>query len=418
MFGVKVAPNLWQKFMDRTLQGINGVKCFFDDILVQGSDEFQLLYRLQKVLARLKENNLKVNKDKCNFFQKCINYLGHTIDKEGLHKNKEKVEAILKTERPKDVNELRFFLGLAHYYNKFISNLATITYPLNELLKKHKRFIWSDKCERSFKKIKQEITSNTTLVHFDPAKPITLATDASPFGLGAVLSHKFPDGSERPIAFASRTLTYSEKNYSQIDKEATAIYWALKKFYHYCYGRKFTLITDHKPLTSIFHPHKTLPAMSTMRLFHYAHFLSGFDYEIDYRRSSNHSNADFLSRFPVEKSPDNPKDQHSIFQIEHMNQLIINPEAIEKETLNDDELKKLLDALHTGKSVEPLGYRNNELTLQGNCILKGMRVMIPYSLQQSVLKELHTGHLGILKMKLLANSFVYWKNIDRDIETW
>lgn len=416
MFGVKVAPSLWQKFMDNLLVGLEGVKCFFDDIIIQGSSERELMIRLQKVLHKLKDSNLRVNKEKCHFFKRSIDYLGHTIDKDGLHKNIEKIKSISNAERPKNVNELRTFLGMANYYNKFIPNLASITNPLNELLKKNMNFNWTSTCETAFNKIKEEIISERVLIHFDPLKPLILATDASPTGLGAVLSHKLPDGSERPIAFASRCLTTSEKKYSQIDKEATAIYWGLKKFFHYCYGRKFTLITDHKPLTSIFHPHQTLPALSTMRLFHYAHFLSGFDYDIEYRTSSKNSNADYLSRFPVDKINENTIDQHCSFQIQHIHRLDISPEIIAKETELDPELKMLIEALKTGRTVQQYGYKDNELTLQDNCILKGTRVMIPHNLRPKVLNELHVGHIGILKMKLLARSFVYWKNIDKDIE--
>jgi hypothetical protein len=131
MFGVKIAPNLWQKFMDRILQDLKGVKCFFDDIIIQGSTENELLERLREVLKKLKDNNLKLNKDKCIFFKKSINYLGHTIDADSLHKNSDKIKAIVNTERPKNINELRTFLGMANYYNKFTSNLAAISSPLN-----------------------------------------------------------------------------------------------------------------------------------------------------------------------------------------------------------------------------------------------------------------------------------------------
>ncbi|KAL0879388.1 hypothetical protein ABMA27_003149 [Loxostege sticticalis] len=401
MFGVKVTPNLWQKFMDRTLQGIDGVKCFFDDIIIQGSCEKELLQRLKEVLDRLKENSLRVNKDKCHFFQKSIKYLGHTIDKHGLHKCQEKVNAIANTERPTNVNELRTFLGMANFYNKFIPNLASITSPMNELLKSGVNFNWTMKCEKSFQKIK---------------KPLVIATDASPTGLGAVLSHRLQDGSERPIAFASRTLSKSEKNYSQIDKEATAIYWGLKKFFHYCYGRKFILVTDHKTLTAIFHPHKTLPTMSTMRLFHYAHFLSGFDYTIEYRSSENNSNADYLSRFPVEKTRENKIDRNTIFQTHLINTLNIRPELIRQETQKDTELQSLLQSLQSGRSLREFGYKDNEFTIQDDCLFRASRIVIPKSLQSTALEELHLAHIGIVKMKLLARSFIYWKNIDRDIE--
>ncbi|XP_045537307.1 uncharacterized protein K02A2.6-like [Papilio machaon] len=416
MFGVKVAPSLWQGFMDRLLQGLEGVKCFFDDIIIQGDSKEKLLQRLKLVLDKLKESNLRVNKDKCQFFKTSINYLGHTIDKDGLHKNKDKINAIIKTERPVNTAGLRTFLGMANFYNKFIPNLASITNPLNNLLKKESSFQWTSQCEEAFIKIKKEILSERVLTHFDPTKPLVLATDASPLGLGAVLSHRLTDGSERPVAFASRTLSDSEKRYSQIDKEATAIHWGLKKFFYYIYGRKFTLITDHKPLTSIFHPNKTLPAMSTMRLFHYAHFLSGFDYNIEYRTSANNSNADYLSRFPIESTRINKIDQNYNFQLEQINTIDINPNTIATETKNDSEHRPLLQALNSGISLRTLGFKDNEFTLHDGCILRGARVLIPRTLQERVLNELHLGHPGIVKMKLLARSFVYWKGIDNDIE--
>lgn len=231
-----------------------------------------------------------------------------------------------------------------------------------------------------------------------------------------MLSHRLPDGTDRPIAFASRSLSTSERRYSQIDKEATAIYWGVKKFFHYCYGRKFTLITDHKPLTTIFHPQKTLPAMSTMRLFHYAHFLSGFDYNIEYKNSASNSNADFLSRFPVEKVSEKKIDQHSLFQQYQINTLMINRERIAKETANDPEYLRIIQTNQKGQSLKTFGYNGNEITIEDNCLIKGTRVMIPQSLRHNILEDLHLGHLGILKMKLLARSYVYWKNIDKHIE--
>ncbi|XP_054276592.1 uncharacterized protein K02A2.6-like [Macrosteles quadrilineatus] len=199
MFGVKVAPSLWQRFMDSTLQGLDGVQCFFDDILVQGSTFDETLQRLKQVLNVLRSKNLRLNREKCKFFQKSIKYLGHVIDNNGLHKSTEKVEAITNAKRPSNINELRSFLGLVTYYSKFISCFSDIVYPLNNLLKKNKPFKWTSPCEQSFKKVKEEIANERTLAHFDPSLPLVLATDASPVGLGAVLSHRMKDGSERPI---------------------------------------------------------------------------------------------------------------------------------------------------------------------------------------------------------------------------
>jgi hypothetical protein len=188
-----------------------------------------------------------------------IEFCGHVIDAEGLHKTSKKVEAVLNAPEPKNVSELRAFLGLVNYYGRFMENLATHSAPLYNLLKDNSKFIWNEKCRDAFQKIKELVTSDQVLVHYDPQKPVTLATDASPYGLGAVLSHTMPDGSEKPIAFASRTLIQAETKYAQIDKEALRLVWGVKKFHTYLYGKKFTLVTDHQPLVSIFHAEKGCP---------------------------------------------------------------------------------------------------------------------------------------------------------------
>ena len=138
------------------------------------------------------------------------------------------------------------------------------------------KFVWNEKCSRAFQKIKELVTSDQVLVHYDPQKPVTLATDASPYGVGAVLSHSMPDGSEKPIAFASRTLSQAEKKYAQIDKEALGLVWGVKKFHTYLYGKKFTLVTDLQPLVSTFHPEKGCPVTTAARLQRYELYLSRY----------------------------------------------------------------------------------------------------------------------------------------------
>ena len=126
------------------------------------------------------------------------------------------------------------------------------------------------------------LTSEQALTHYDPALPVKLACDASPTSIGMVFSHVMPDGSERSVAFVSRSLTKTERRYAPIDKEELSTVWGMKWFHVYLYGRGFTLITDHKPLTAVFHPEKGVPAMSAPRHQRYALFLAGFDYKIEY----------------------------------------------------------------------------------------------------------------------------------------
>ena len=183
------------------------------------------------MFSRLLAARFKLERKKCVFFTEELEYLSYKISNKGLEKCKKTVDAIANAPAPSNVNEVRSFCGLANYYGKFVHNMASILSPLYKLLKKYVTFHWSKDCNESFLQIKKEITSNKILCHFDPCKPIILTCDASNNGIGAILSHKFPNGETRPIAFASRTLNKAEFNYSIIHKEALAIVYGTKKFF-------------------------------------------------------------------------------------------------------------------------------------------------------------------------------------------
>ena len=230
--------------------------CYVDDILVSGKTEEEHMTNLRRVLERLQEHGVRVKKSKCSFLQSSVQYLGHRIDAEGIHATESKIQAIVKAPAPKNVTELRSFLGLLNYYGRFIPNLASLIHPLSKLLCQGTEWQWTKECRKAFCAAKQKIVSPNVLVHYDPSLPISLAADASAYGLGAVISHTMRDGTERPIAFASRTLLPSEKNYSQVEKEALSLIFGVSNFHTYLYGRHFTLVTDHKPLTTILGPKK------------------------------------------------------------------------------------------------------------------------------------------------------------------
>lgn len=332
-----------------------------------------------------------------------------------LRKNK-KIEAIRKMPRPTNIIELRAFIGLINYYGRFIKNLSNLLRPFNNLLKKNVAFKWSKKCEASFIKAKIEFESSKILVPFNSKLPLILATDASPYGVSAVLSHIYPDGTERIIQCASNSLTDTQKKYAQINKEAYAIIFGVKKFHQFLYGNHFTLITDHKPLAQIFNPQKELPAYSAMRMQHYAVFLQAFNFKIKYRKSKDHGNADGFSRLPVTKKRFGGYDPIDIFQIKNVETLPVTAKEIRTETKRDKTLLKLLEALEKGKSLVPLGYQDNELALQSGIILRKERVVIPELFRNRILKELHAGHFGCVKMKNLSRNFCWWPGIDKDIE--
>ena len=271
-------PAMFQRAMDMILQGIDGVICYIDDILMTGSTDEEHLERLEEVLKRLKEYGLRVKKSKCDFCQRLVEYLGHQVDADGLHTLPSKV-----VPEPENEQQLRSFLGLLNYYSKFIPNLATILHPLNQLLRKDVHWEWTQECANAFQQAKDSLVSSQVLAHYDPKLLIRLAADASAYGIGAIISHVYPDGSERPVAFVSRTLTSTERNYAQLEKEALALIYGVKHFHQYLYGRMFTLVTDHKPLTTILNPRKGIPSLAAARLQRWAIILSVYMYEIEFK---------------------------------------------------------------------------------------------------------------------------------------
>ena len=198
------------------------------------------------------------------------------------------------------------------------------------------------------------ITSEQVLAHYDPALPVRLGCDASSTGIGAVLSHVMPDGSERPVAFASRSLTNQRRVQVHTDnKEALSIVWGVKQFHVYLYGRRLTLVTDYKPLTAIFHPKKGVPATTASRLQHYALFLAGFDYDIEYKSTTKHCNCDRLSRLPLQQR-DREEAEIDLSGVFHSNQfelLPITSEAVARETRQDPILARVYKSIVKGWSV-------------------------------------------------------------------
>ena len=243
-FGVSAAPSIFQRTMETLLHGLPGVCLFLDDILVSGRNDQEHLTNLSAVLQKLASAGMKLKPDKCFFMLQEVEYLSHKISAKGLEPIPEKVRAIVEAPAPRNVSELKSFLGMLNYYGKFLPNLSTCLAPWYSLLQKKHHWSWGEKQRKVFEKAKALLTSSSVLTHYDPSKPLILACDASPYGIGAVLSHQVGDG-ELPVAFASRSLVPAEKNYAQIGKEALAIVFGVRHFHQYLFGRHFTIKSDH-----------------------------------------------------------------------------------------------------------------------------------------------------------------------------
>lgn len=294
-FGLKTAPATFQRTMDNVLRGLQGIHClvYLDDIIIYSSSLQEHIEKLRKVFDRLRTTNLKVTLDKCEFFRKEVLYLGHMITKDGLKPNNDKIRAVLDFPIPKTATEIKSFLGLVGYYRKFIKDFAKITRPLTSCLKKRKKIEFTDEYVAAFEMCKELLVNAPILQFPDFEKPFLLTTDASDFAIGAVLSQG-PTGNDKPIAYASRTLNDAETRYSTVEKELLAIVWAVKHFRPYLYGRRFKILTDHRPLAWLNSMKEPNSKLTRWKLR-----LSEFDYDIEYKNGKQNVVADALSRIKV-----------------------------------------------------------------------------------------------------------------------
>lgn len=291
-FGLKNAPSTFQRVMDNVLREHIGKLCFvyMDDIIVYSTSLEEHICSLKKIFETLDKYNLKLQLDKCEFLSKEVAYLGHIVTPEGIKPNPDKIKAIIDWPLPRNDKELRGFLGTLSYYRRFIKDLARIIKPLTSPLCKGQKLEHTPEFIETFAKCKALLTSSHVLQYPDFSQPFILTTDASNSAIGAVLSQG-PIGRDRPVAFASRTLCRTEENYSAIEKELLAIIWACKYFRPYLYGRKFTLYTDHQPLTYAFGTKTT-----NNRLIRWRLDLAEYQYDIRYKPGRQNVVADGLSR--------------------------------------------------------------------------------------------------------------------------
>ncbi|KAL5503067.1 hypothetical protein EMCRGX_G009958, partial [Ephydatia muelleri] len=294
-FGICSAPEHFQKRMSKILAGLEGVLCQMDDVLVFGKDKEEHNARLIAALNRIRDAGVTLNREKCEFEKGKLLFLGHVIDQHGVQADPEKTSAIEGLSSPSNITELRRFLGMANQMGKFSPNLAQVTQPLRELLSKNRTWQWGCAQEEAFAQVKAELCKPTVLAFYTPDAPTKLSADASSHGLGAVLLQR-SDGEWKPVAYASRSMSDTEKRYAQIEKEALATVWACDKFASYIVGLKVHIETDHKPLVPLLGSKHldTLPP----RILRFRLRLARFDFTIQHVPGKLLCTADALSRAP------------------------------------------------------------------------------------------------------------------------
>ena len=235
---------------------------------------------------------------------------------------------------------------MINYYHKHLPILAIILEPLHRLLRKGVPWSWGKLEEVALERAKQMLFSPKLLVHYDPEKLLVLTCDASPYEISWVLAHIMPDGSERPMLYTSIVLKPAERNYAQIEREGLSVVYCIKKLHQLLYGRKFTLVTDHKPLLGLIAEDKPLPSMTAARLQRWAIVLSAYDYSLRYRSGSSIANADGMSRLPL-SSIESSVVENEVLMMELTSARVTSTE-VSKCTSHDPVLSQVYECIMKG----------------------------------------------------------------------
>jgi hypothetical protein len=293
-FGLCNAPSTFERLMEQVLAGLQWQICliYLDDVIIFSKSCEEHLARLDEILGKLGDAGLKLKPKKCHFFCKEVLYLGHKVSREGIATDPDKVRAVQEWGTPTNLTDVRSFLGLCSYYRRFIPRFSTIAKPLTRLTEKDQGFNWGQDQEDAWTILKQKLLTAPILAYPDPQCEFIVDTDASNYGIGAVLS-QVQDGQERVIAYGSRSLTKEERRYCVTRKEMLAIVYFLKYFRHYLYGKKFLVRTDHGALRWLMNFKD--PQGQVAR---WLETLGTFDFEVQHRPGLKHNNADAMSRGP------------------------------------------------------------------------------------------------------------------------
>lgn len=428
--GVNIAPEIYQKKMNELLMDLDGVICYLDDVVVFGKTEKEHDDNLNMVMKRIMESGLKLNKDKCSYNQMKIEFLGHVIHSGGIEMDPTKISAVENLEPPKNIGELRRFLGMVNFLTKFIPMAQTILHPLNALLKKDTCWTWNEKQEGSFQAIKKLISSSRCLAFYDVNKETILSVDASSFGLGGVLLQRH-DEALRPIAFCSRSLTDNERRWAQIEKELLAATYAVEKFHIFLCGLNFTLNTDHKPLVPLINTKDLTEA--PLRCQRLLMRLARYTLTALYVPGKYLVVADNLSRSP-ELTTTNSVSDISI-EVEAYVNFIMSQFNISNKQLSklkheqeiDEHLSQVIYCSRTGwiaadDNENLKAYYNEQSCISvtdDDILLFQNRLIIPKTMQREMLQRIHDdGHMSLHKCRKRAAQSVWWPTISKDLKSY
>ena len=427
-FGLTNSPATFQAIMNELLRDLittGKVAVFIDDVIVGMESEEEHDELVAEVVKRLEENDLYVKPEKCKWKVKEVGFLGVVIGPEGIKMEEEKVKGVLEWLTSKSVKNVQKFLGLANYYYWFIEGFATVAKPLHDLVKKDKKWEWTEKEERAFKELKERFTKELVLAAPDIDKKMRIEVDASDYAMGGVLSIECEDGLWRPVAFLSKSLNETERNYEIHDKEMLAIIRELEAWRHLLEGvqYKFEIWTDHKNLEYFMKAQKL-----NRRQARWALHLSRFDFTLKHVAGSKMGKADGLSRRADWKVGMDKDNENQVFIKDHwirsMYEVVVegpeveSVEKIKKARSKDEDIVRVVEEM---KRVGVKKLRGNEWKIEGDLVLKEGKVYVPKDEELRVeIIQLHhdvpaAGHGGRWKTVELVTRNYWWLGVTRDV---
>ena len=427
-FGIASAPEHFQnRMVTEVTEGLEGVVCHMDDVLIWGATQEEHDARVHTVLEKAQRAGITLNTDKCEWAKSEVKFLGCIVSADGLRPDPEKTRAVQQMEQPKNISELRSFLGMVTQLGKFLPNLSEKDKALRDLLSKKNQWVWGHEQEKAFTDLKRELSCAPVLQLYDPNRELKISADASSYGLGAVML-QMCDNVWLPVAYASRSLTPTEQRYAQVEKEALALTWACERFSDFILGLHFVLETDHKPLVSLLGG-QALDALPP-RIQRFRMRLMRYSYDVIHVPGKTLTTADTLSRAPLRdggtRRDGELMEDTNIYVDSVIDSLPASDQYLEelKAQLSSDNVCRQVmqycvqgwpDRNKLEGTVKHYWAERAFLSVHDGLLLRGTRLVIPSTMRNGVLERIHEGHQGVVKCRERARQTVWWPGLSNQI---
>lgn len=424
-YGLSDSQDLFQEVVEKNFEDIKNVQVCHDDMIVTGTTQEQHDAAVEQVVQRAKEVGAKFNKEKFQYCQRQVKFMGQTFSEKGMEVDTDRVKSLRKLESPKDKTELQRIIGSFNYVRRYIPSMANHMHILCELLKSKVEWQWLPKHQETFERLKDIVSSAPALTPFDHTKKIILQCDASKNGIGCCMFQEHENEILKLVACASRKMNDHEINYSQTEKEMLAIYYATQKFHDFIYRANINVQTDHKPIVSIMK--KPICKIGSVRLQRLRLKLLKYSLNVYYVPGKSIHFADMLSRSSLKESSFDPEMLDMIHYVsKHLPMSDERKNELRIESNKDEVLSKISEYYYNGwpkekivpPTVKPFYKLKDSIYVEAGIVFVDDKIILPKNIRPKITKILHKGHIGVSKTINRARKLFYWPNMSNEISTY